>query len=164
MKMFPDKDIVFVDADAIVKENPLLFDKLSSEKKHHVAACYHEYRESLSGGSLLSGTLWIRNNSRGKEIITKWNDIGLAKPEIRHQHCLTLAIQEKNKTVERIKVFRLPVEYTFIFDYNYQRKIERPVIIHYQASRRFKDKVGVSKLLDSNFTIDSEIYKKGENK
>jgi len=161
MKMFPDKDIVFVDADAIVKENPVLFDKLSNEKKYHIAPCYHEYRNSIEGGSLLSGTLWIRNNARGKEIVTKWHKIGTNRTEIRHQHCLTLALQEKNKVEERIKIFRLPIEYTFIFDYSYKRRIERPVIIHYQAHRKFRSKMGDVKLLDSDFTIDSEVYKNG---
>jgi len=52
-----------------------------------------------------------------------------------------MAIQELNKHSEIIKVYKLPFEYTCIFDYAKARYLQ-PVIEHFQASRRLRRKVG----------------------
>lgn len=157
---FKPKDIVFVDADAIVRKYPILFDKLSSLNTHHVAAHYHSYREtSKMGGSLLSGTLWFKNDDTARMLIQKWHLIGLEHPNIRHQHCLNLAINELNKKEKKINVYRMPREYTYIFDYKGERKCD-PIIEHFQASRRLRRQVGRGQaLLNSNFKYLNQASK-----
>jgi hypothetical protein len=158
MEMFPCKDIVFVDADAKVNKYPVLFDRLSKEKQANIAACFHEYKESVSPGSLLSGTLWIKNCKKSKGLIMRWHEIGLKNEKIRHQHCLRLAIDEFNMDSSFLQIYRLPTEYTYIFDYHYGKQLN-PVITHYQASRKFREQVGQSIMLrDSDFTASTGNY------
>lgn len=147
---FPQKDIVFIDADGIVKQYPELFDFLSANRTHDIAVHYHHYKQSLPGGSLLSGTLWLRNCDKTKRLVERWNKIGQDNLDIRHQHCLNIAIREFEDIAEPMQVFKLPKEYAQIFD-NFQNR-SKPVIEHFQASRRLRRKVGYGNdLLDSNF-------------
>lgn len=159
MKLYPGKDIVFVDADAEVKVYPGKFDELSSGDLYHIAAAFHRYNGSAPPGSLLSGTLWIKNNNMGKAIVELWHKRGIENPEVRHQHCLRLAIEEMLMAGNLVFIYRLDTSYTYIFDYNYHAEI-KPVILHNQASRRFKKDVGESSLRDSNFTAKDGGYDK----
>ena len=154
--MFPGQDIVFIDADAVVRQDPVLFDKISAEHIHDVAAHYHPYRMSAPGGSLLSGTLWLANTMEGRRLVDRWHAIGVSQPTVRHQHCLQLAINDLNQSGFPVRVYRLPRAYTLIFDY-YRTNRPDPVIEHFQASRRFKREVGQGdRLLNSNFkTLDT---------
>jgi hypothetical protein len=156
--LYPDKDIVFIDADGVVQKYPTLFDKLSEDHAHDIAAHFHPYKgTNINGGSLLSGTLWIQNNDRGRMLVKEWDKIGRAHPTIRHQHCLRLAINELKKAGVDIRVYRLPREYTLIFDYYRGRNRPDPVIEHFQASRKFRKEVGYGKgLLNSNFSTLAE--------
>jgi len=156
---FPDRDIVFIDADGIVREDPTLFDRLSDGLDVDLAAHFHPYKGTMiNGGSLLSGTLWFRNSDRGRRIVEKWHEIGIRYPTIRHQHCLRVAINElAERDNFKVKVFKLPREYTLIFDY-YRRDRPRPVIEHFQASRRLRRQVGFGAgLLDSSFRTIKEM-------
>jgi len=154
--LFPDKDIVFIDADGIVRRHPALFDKLSADRTHDVAAHFHPYQQGLRGGSLLSGTLWFANSDIGRRLVKTWHRIGVEHPDVRHQHCLRLAITEMEKAGAPARVYRLPPEYTLIFDYYRVGKFS-PVIEHFQASRRLKKEVGRgTPLLNSNFVTLAE--------
>lgn len=133
--IFPNDDIVFIDSDAIVRSWPYLFDELSEKKAYDIAAHFFNY--SFERDELLSGTLWIANQPAGWRIVHKWHAKGLSNPEIRHQKCLKLTLQE----LPDAKVFRLPLEYTCIFDHP-ARRGKTAVIEHFQASRRFRRQVG----------------------
>jgi hypothetical protein len=137
---FPDKDIVFIDADGIVKKHPALFDELSQKHEHDMAC--HFFRYSFSNEELLSGTLWFQNSLGGRALVKKWDEIGRTKPGVRHQMCLKLAIGEFPAVFGRTaRVYHLPIEYTCIFDVPARRGKEA-VIEHYQASRRLRRQVG----------------------
>lgn len=153
MDEFPGTDIVFVDCDAIFHRWPKLFDELSAAGNYDIAAHFHPYRGSVNGGSLLSGTLWFRNGPEGRRLVEEWHRIGAANPDIRHQHCLKLAVNELRAAGEPVRVYRLPREYTLIFDYyKGTTRPKAPVIEHFQASRRFRSQVGRGPmLLSSNF-------------
>jgi len=140
---FPDKDIVFVDADAIIHRWPALFDELSTKAVYDVSACFFSYtKRSGDKDELLSGTLWFRNAEVGRALVRRWHEIGLERRDVRHQYCLKLAIQELQRSGIPVRVFRHPFAYTCIFDYRQARKGVAPVIEHYQASRRFRRVVG----------------------
>lgn len=137
LKEFPGKDIVFIDADAVVQKYPKLFTRLSRERKETISAHFFDYQpESGIKDELLSGTLWIRNNKRGKELIAKWHEIALQNPKTIHQRCLKFALDETG-----IKPYRHPFEYTYIWDYPMGKETE-PVIEHFQASRKHRNEVG----------------------
>jgi hypothetical protein len=57
----------------------------------------------------------------------------------------------------KINVFRMPREYTCIFDYRANRGAQ-PVIEHFQASRKLKSEVGKTHLLDSSFLTLPKRY------
>ena len=132
--LFPDQDIVFLDADAIIREHPVLFDGLSAAKEYDAAAHFFQWY-SFAKNELLSGTLWFQNNSAGRALVKRWHDLGLANPGKRHQECLKAAINETDK------IYALPFEYTCIFDAP-QRQGKPAVIEHFQASRKFRKQVG----------------------
>ena len=139
MREFPGKDIVFIDADGVVRKHPALFDELTASGAYDIAASFHKFqRQSGDSDELLSGTLWIQNCKSAREIISLWHEIGMTHPNIRHQKCLKLAIDELGR---RDRLYRMPFEYTYIFDYHYAEQRE-PVIEHFQASRRLRQQVG----------------------
>ncbi len=140
LREFPKTDIVFIDADGIVHKHPVLFDELTASGAYDIAASFHQYMNRKSGDSdeLLSGTLWIKNSKGGREIIQRWHEIGVKNLNVRHQKCLRLALEEMDRME---KCYRMPFEYTYIFDYHYKEKRE-PVIEHFQASRRLRSAVG----------------------
>ncbi len=142
MDLHPHQDIVFVDADAVIRQYPLLFNELSRRHDFDISACFFKYRpESGDVDELLSGTLWIQNNDAGRKVVEKWHEIGLSRPDVRHQMCLKMAIAELQKGGESIRVYRHPFAYTCIFDYRAASATE-PVIEHFQASRRLRREVG----------------------
>jgi hypothetical protein len=132
---FPDKDIVFVDADAVVHKYPGMFDKLSTRPhQFDLAAHYFRWRESAQQ-ELLSGTLWVANNATGRRLMGLWHEFSATNLQMRHQECLRVIL---DKGLLGVAVYRLPFEYTAIFDAP-QRKGIDPVIEHFQASRRLRN-------------------------
>lgn len=130
MAEFPGKNIVFIDADAVVRSYPTMFDELSERRVSDIAVHY------LRGVELLSGTLWIANTEEGARVVREWHRQAEAHPELRHQVCLqrVVAAYEKRGLV---RVYRLPIEYTCIFDHPLRRG-KVAVIEHFQASRRYR--------------------------
>jgi hypothetical protein len=133
MRANPKSDIVFIDADAIIRSWPRLFDDLSGPPRlHDIAAHFFQWRES-SKVELLSGTLWIANTVKMRDLIETWDKMGREHPEIRHQVCLQMILDLRKD----ILVFHLPIEYTCIFDAP-SRKGKAAVIEHFQASRKYR--------------------------
>jgi hypothetical protein len=142
MDMFPDKDIVFLDSDAVVQRDPTLFDELSKSRAYDLSAHFFQYSQRSGGAlELLSGTLWIANNETSRKLMQKWHAIGIVRDDVKHQQCLKLAIAALEKDGIKIRVNRHPFAYTCIFDYPLAKQCV-PVIMHYQASRRLRKKVG----------------------
>jgi hypothetical protein len=146
MDKFPNDDVVFLDSDAVVRQYPVLFADLSKNHTHDISAHFFEYSERSGGFQLLSGTLWIANNETGRKMVQRWHDVGLARPAVRHQMCLWLAIQELQKEGVNIRINKHPFAYTCIFDYVLAKQCT-PVIEHFQASRRFRREVGYGVVL-----------------
>lgn len=147
METYPDHDIVFIDADGIVRQDPVLFDKLSKDHTHNMAAAFHTYGpNSGDPDELLSGTLWLANNGLTRGLVKLWHKIAIENPLEIHQRCLKYAIKEMEENKNPVRVFRMPWEYTCIFDYVRSRSV-KPIIEHFQASRRFREEVGYGKPL-----------------
>lgn len=119
--------VLYVDADAVFKRYPTLLDKLSCD----VAVHQLDHRPSkiprkkpLPSKTILSGTIFFGEG--GRITITRW--VKECKGKVR-THCPDqLALRKALNGFTQ-----LPVEYCTIFD-DYFRP-EKPVIVHYQASR-----------------------------
>ena len=136
MEGFPGQDIVFVDADAIIRSWPGMFDDLSRVRDHDLAAHYFQWR-ATSPLELLTGTLWVANTERGRAVVAEWDKMARAHPETRHQRCLQVVVEN----MVGIRVAMLPVEYTCIYDAP-ARRGKVAVIEHFQASRKYRHQVG----------------------
>jgi hypothetical protein len=147
---WPDRDIVFLDADAVIRSYPRLFDELSESRAHDLAACFFE-ESRLERGELLSGTLWVANTAAGRGIVERWDRYARKHPEIRHQKALAVVLGAGRPGEPGERIYRLPRAYTRIFDHPGMRGVE-PVIEHFQASRRLRHNLRSTRPARSPFT------------
>jgi hypothetical protein len=117
LEMF-DENIVWLDADAVVQQYPVLFDDMDAD----IAVHYKDNKE------MLAGTIYVSNTDNGKKLIKEWVDMCVDK---RHneQPMLQHMLKESDYTV-----CKLPAPYTLIFDT--MKAQGPPVIEHFQASRK----------------------------
>jgi len=119
------RSIVYVDADAKMRMNPVLFNNLKCD-----FACHFH-----TGKELLSGTLYFGNTKGARYLIKKWVEEDKLHPEtpMPQKNLRTVFDREKNK----IKWKALPVEYCMIYDSRSRYRVN-PVIEHFQLSRQYK--------------------------
>lgn len=124
MQKFPERPLVWVDADARIRQLPVLFDQLDCD----VAAHYH------NGHELLTGTLYFGPTSRAKELVKDWilENERFPKGHLGDQK----NFQNLVERAEKLRFEHLPAPYTLIFDSMADQG--PPVIEHMQASRRLK--------------------------
>lgn len=123
-----DKNIVWMDADAIFHSYPILFDEIKADIGVHYRTWKHARNE------LLTGTIFIKNNERMRKIIDEW----IIECKRNSHHSSQRPFQKIIRRNEHLlKIERLPIEYCCIFDDDKRHKIS-PVIEHFQASRRFR--------------------------
>lgn len=122
------RDILYVDADAVFRKNPLPFLNRLPDTVN-IAAHY------MKPGELLSGTIFLRNCNRTKHLLDDWIRLNKEDPGAWDQGTLNAVV----KTMDDNEFFALPPAYTFIFD-TMRRMYPHiePVIEHYQASRTLK--------------------------
>lgn len=120
----PGTNIVWVDADARVRQYPALFDTLDAD----VAAHWKD------GQQLLAGTMYFKNSTDvGCKLLVQWME-EMRKPRyvlFGEQRSLDAIL---DRQLGRWRVVDLPAPYTLIFDS--MRHLGPPVIEHLQASRK----------------------------
>jgi len=121
----PDRPLVWLDADAVVQQDPVLFDKLG-EMGYDMAVHYK------GGKELLGGTIWFSTGPMINRLIDLWVDYQKYERFKKEQQNL----QEVLRTHKEFRIYNLPATYTQIFDL--MKDAGDPVIEHFQASRRFK--------------------------
>lgn len=123
LNKYPEVDIVYLDADAVVRQPMILFENF--EEDIGVFVCPEK-----SGYShrYLTGTLYLKNNILVRSFLQDW--ISAQKNVLLKvdQDSFEVAIS-KNK---QLSIKSLPSSYTKIFD----RGDEKAVIEHFQASRK----------------------------
>jgi len=117
--------IVWLDADAEVVQYPTAFDVLDG-----VDIAVH----LRHGTELLSGTLYLGDTDRARQLLRRWVLACEQNPHEFDQRCLHKAMG----SVPGLVVHHLPAAYTCIFDASDMLKQGDPVILHHQASRRLK--------------------------
>jgi hypothetical protein len=126
------QNLVYVDVDAVFRRYPDLFDNLDCDIAYRTESFRWRKNEALSG------TIFIKNSDRGKEILQQWIETNNKIPA--NQFDPTTWEQANMQRVinsdPSIDYFNLPPEYTFITDHT--RKLYpglKPVIEHFQESR-----------------------------
>lgn len=116
---FPDKNIVFLDADAAVHRPMNMFRYLEVD----VAVYYYDNTQ------LCSGTLFLQNNERVNDIVGYWIRacaINITSPEQK----LLQNLIERSKVITLLK---LPPQYCKIN--GLMEYVEDPIVQHFQLSR-----------------------------
>lgn len=123
-----DQPFLYVDVDARFEAYPAMFDLDWSS--YDIGAHYFKDKE------LLSGTLWINPTEATKQLLQECIKRFKEAPKAWDQKMLQLVISEQSN----LRVWKLPPEYTFIYDLSrrYYGLHIKPVITHYQASRKYK--------------------------
>lgn len=134
IKEYKDRPLVCLDADAVVKRPPTLFDELSKRKDIDIGAFIldlSKYRPGPKVQKIQGGTLFLNPTKTTQEIVDEW-----AK---ECERCVGVGNQPiLNYVLKKIshRFFPLPEEYCVIFDL--MSSVKDPVIIHYQASREHR--------------------------
>lgn len=131
--------VVFLDADATIEKEPVLFNNIPEE--YDIAAYTLDQNKWYQNGSnikeLLTGTLYIRINSKTLKMVEDWSK-EVNKSNEWEQKVLD-TILKKHKDV---KLYDLPVEYCYIKTLPGGLepivKVKEPVIVHHQVSRQLK--------------------------
>lgn len=137
------QSIVFIDVDATIEQYPILFDQLEEyDIGLHFLDWFLLWRK-LEGNSKregLGGTLYLNYNQKIFDFLDEW-----IKENERSNNLEQKNMQEiLKKWEDKLKVKKLPAEYCTIIMRNgtiptwYVKEI--PIIVHYQASREFKNK------------------------
>jgi hypothetical protein len=140
MKKYPDEDyFLFLDADAIVNKK-IPTDNISGD----IAVCHKTITQRKQKGWLLSGTVFIKNNDKMKNIMKEWIEINQKNPKTYDQDTLYSVLKNNYKN---IKIQRISLKYCKIngSKCGTHKRIKDPIISHNQASRRLKGQVNGKK-------------------
>lgn len=131
LERFFNVDIVWTDADSMFHSYPTLFDTIDCDIAMHFRQWDPRPNE------LLIGTMYHRNNGKIRDLINDWILFNRANKMRRAQLNFESVFNRKKKN---LNVFKLPIEYCCIFDDKNRSKV-RPVVEHFQASRKYRHKV-----------------------
>lgn len=124
------KPIVWIDADAVVRGYPNLFDRLVGSD--YDFACHFRTHNPKRERELLSGTLFFNTTKNSMRLIDRW----VAQQDKCKDHWDQHTLHHVVKQMPELKVFELPASYTQIFDT--MKHNGTPVIEHFQESRKHK--------------------------
>jgi hypothetical protein len=133
-----EKNLLYIDSDAIVHSRPVLFENYNAD----IAVRWQDFRWRKD--ECLSGTIFMANNEKTRELCRRWQKINTSEgPDATTFEQWNLGSVIKQMEAEgKLKTDNLPPEYTMIFDSMramYPNIV--PVIEHFQASRKLKNKV-----------------------
>lgn len=121
-------DLLYVDADARIRQYPGIFDTFNGDLGVH-------YRR---GTELLSGTIFLKNVPATHKLVDLWVIKQKQNPNVWDQKTLAAVIKEAG-----FKVTLLSAAYTQIFDT--MKHHGAPVIEHMQASRKYRTRVSMKR-------------------
>lgn len=124
------KDMVYIDADAELVDSPDLFDFLNCDISFWKVS-------TNRGGYISSGTLYLKKNKKVLSLLDEWSKQCKENQNQWEQLKLTNVV----KNIPDLNIQLLPMSYCAIFDYPGISEI-KPVIKHYQHSRKIRRKNG----------------------
>ncbi len=134
MNKHKGRDIVWLDADSGVLKYPELFVNANYDIGY-VKVNWSNYSRPGKSQETLSGTLFIKNNTKMIDLVKDWIDKLKKNPKSVDQ----VALRQVLPNHKKVKVKLLPDTYCQIFDT--MSSAGDPVIEQYQASRRLKQEV-----------------------
>ena len=127
LKDNPGKDVLWIDADAIIKERLSLFD----DNTINCDIVLHRFQHNKHiPNEVLSGTLYIKNNDIMLKMLEEWSNMKDVNMDQRHLQYLV-----DKKYARKIKVGNLPETYVKIRPHKVNIENVAGVITHKQASR-----------------------------
>lgn len=126
-----NKPVVWIDADAIVLKDPVFFNNLNTDISYYTINWPNGFVEKCSG------TLYLANNENVHKFIDRWINMNSSNSQPD-----ALNMQAILPEFEYLNYKPLPADYLKIFD-NVLIVAPDPVIVHNQASRRFKKEVSI---------------------
>lgn len=126
-KHFPN-DILYLDADARVRQHPEIFDHVD-----------FDIGVIIRGNEMMAGTVYFANNSVISELVDRWKKTCLLYTDTWDQIILQGVLANSGDL--KFKAKSLPHTYGCIFDFKDMRDAGEPVIEQFQASRRFKKEI-----------------------
>ena len=138
LQKYPGQKLLYVDCDAVIHSEPILF----KNYEYDIGIRYQDF--NWRKNECLSGTIFMRSNDKTTTLCKRWmeiNDSEGSTAKTLEQWNLDKAIQE-GVGAYGLTLNNIPPEYTFIFD-SMKRMYPglKPIIEHFQASRRFRNKI-----------------------
>lgn len=116
--------VVYLDSDARVMDDPAILNQIECD------VAFHLFR----GVELLSGTLYLGNTPKCKDIVSQWIDMNNRYPAEWDQRNLQRVVRANHD----LDFLILPESYVWI---DKLATVGHPVIKHLQASRRLKREI-----------------------
>ena len=149
LKLFPTDNILYIDADATVTGSLDYFRELEADIGVH-------YKD---GKELLSGTIFLKNTERARQLVGLWVEAQKNSPTVWDQRILANVLA-KYFMIGPLTIANIPAIYCKIFDKDMGIGDATPVITHNQASRRFKEAVNMpeDKFVHTFKDVPTELY------
>lgn len=132
MEKYPGRDLVYLDADAVVMKYPELFENIDQD----IGIVYLDWNSINSRydrKDYLAGTIYIKSTPGGRTFVNVWRKILNENPGWDDLQALNELL---NREDNPFTVRYLPLGYCQIFDT--MAAAGEPIIEQFQASRRFK--------------------------
>lgn len=133
------QDVCFLDSDAIIDKYPSLLFEIPD--KYDLGAHWLDWMLQWRGKPgdnfhLLSGTMIFKYKPKVIELVKQWREEVLKDLGTWEQKIFQNMVEKRRD----IKIYDLPAEYCCVLlqDYSIPPYVKDPVIIHTQASRKFK--------------------------
>jgi Nucleotide-diphospho-sugar transferase len=131
------EDIIWIDADAIIKKDPIFFKSIQDE---NFDICCHFLKTGYNPRELLTGTFYFKNNNIVKDLVNDWIINTKLKTDW-DQRILQTLVDGKYKDI--LKIIILPIEYIKINPKNNKDiTLLQCVIGHKQLSRKMRTQIG----------------------
>ena len=141
LNQFPDRNIVYIDCDAIVHGYLDLFENVP--EKYYIAAhildrekWYNKPFPEEQKTELLSGTLWVRNCEESRTLLNQWEQQCVGT-KVWEQKILQKIVAERS-----IPLLNIPLSYCYIHSMPNNKipfvTCNNPVIEHFQKSRELR--------------------------
>jgi len=134
--------VIFLDCDATIEQYPELFNHIPKETDlaYLLFNWYGHWRgqwENRSKMELLSGTMYFGYNEKVLKLVDNWIIKVKENISVLEQKILEGLVNE-NKD---LTLYYLPYEYCCVLmqDYSIPKYITEPVIVHTQASRKYRN-------------------------
>jgi hypothetical protein len=134
MDAHPGRDLVWIDADAVVRSRPAIFEsKLGCD----IGAVRFDHPRMKKRHEILSGTVFVRPTVGARRLVDRWIELCEEHPNRWDQRCLRDALGEL--VPDKVRWLQLPVSYAYIngmFEVMFPKT--EPVIEHFQHSREMR--------------------------